>query len=186
MKRAVILHGTNASPDKNWFPWLKKFLEQHDYQVWVPELPHNDTPNRFTYNDFLLNSGWDFADNLVIGHSSGAVSVLNLISDERCPKIKTAVMVGVWTDNAGTHLDPERFKDLFPENGFNPVLLKSKSDNMLFVHGELDPTCPLEQAVALAKSTSSEVIIVSGGNHLTADYPELPQLTSALELHGWL
>jgi predicted alpha/beta hydrolase family esterase len=104
MKRAVILHGTNASPEKNWFPWLKKYLEQRGYQVWVPLLPNNDVPNRFTYNDFLFNSDWDFTDNLVIGHSSGAVSVLNLISDNRCPKISTAVMVGVWTDNAGTHL----------------------------------------------------------------------------------
>lgn len=186
MKRAVILHGTNASPDKNWFPWLKQFLEQNGYQVWIPLLPHNDIPNRHTYNDFLLNSDWDFTDNLVIGHSSGAVSVLNLISDNRCPKIKTAVMVGVWTDNAGTHLDPERFKDLFPENGFDIELLKSKTENMLFVHGEEDPTCPVEQAKALAKETNSSIVIVPGGNHLAADYPELPQLTDALESHGWL
>jgi len=186
MKRAVILHGTNASPEKNWFPWLKKILEQNNYQVWIPELPHNDTPNRHTYNDFLLSSGWDFTDNLVIGHSSGAVSVLNLISDERCPKIKTAVMVGVWTDNAGTHLDPQRFKDLFPENGFDINLLKSKTQNILFVHGELDPTCPIEQAKNLAISTSSDIVIVPGGNHLAGDYPELPQLTLALESRGWL
>ena len=186
MKRAVILHGTNSSPDKNWFPWLKNFLEQRDYQVWIPNLPNNDTPNRQTYNDYLFSSGWDFTDNLVVGHSSGAVSVLNLISDDRCPKINTAVMVGVWTDNAGTHLDPDRFKNLFPGNGFDVNLLKSKTQNMLFVHGELDPICPIEQAKALARSTASDIIIVEGGNHLGPDYPELPQLTDALQSHGWL
>lgn len=186
MKRAVILHGTNSGPEKNWFPWLKNFLEAKGYEVWVPHLPNNDIPNRHTYNDFLFSSDWDFADNLVIGHSSGAVSVLNLISDQRCPNIKTAVMVGVWTDNAGTHLDPERFKDLFPENGFDTNLLKSKTQNMLFVHGELDPTCPIEQAKSLAQETGGDMIIVEGGNHLAADYPELPQLTDALESRNWL
>lgn len=186
MKRAVILHGTNATPQKNWFPWLRSYLEQRDYQVWIPELPNNDTPNSHTYNDFLFSSDWDFTDNLVIGHSSGAVSVLNLISDERCPKINTAVMVGVWTDNAGTHLDPERFKNLFPENGFDIELIKSKTQNILFVHGEKDPTCPLEQAQDLAIKTGGDIVIVPNGNHLAADYPELPQLTSALESRDWL
>jgi len=186
MKRAVILHGTNASPEKNWFPWLKKYLEAKGYQVWVPSLPNNDIPNRHTYNDFLLSSDWDFSDNLVVGHSSGAVSVLNLISDKRCPKIKTAVMVGVWTDNSGTHLDPERFSNLFPESGFDINLLKSKTQNMLFVHGSEDPTCPLNQAQALALDTSSDIVIVDGGNHLGADYLELPQLTAALESRNWV
>lgn len=186
MKRAVILHGTNASPSKNWFPWLKEYLEQRGYEVWVPELPHNDIPNRHIYNDFLFSSGWDFTNNLVVGHSSGAVSVLNLISDERCPKISTAVMVGVWTDNADTHLDPERFKNLFPERGFDIDLIKSKSEHLLFVHGSEDPTCPLKQAQNLASATKSDIVIVQGGNHLAADYPQLPQLTEALESRNWL
>lgn len=92
-KRAVILHGTDASPDANWFPWLKEKLEAEGYEVWVPELPGNHTPNREVYNDFLFGSDWDLTDNIVVGHSSGAVSVLNLLMDERCPKVKLAVVV---------------------------------------------------------------------------------------------
>lgn len=98
MKRAVILHGTDAAPEQNWFPWLKQKLETEGYEVWAPLLPGNHTPNREVYNDFLLGQeqGWDFTDNIVVGHSSGAVAVLNLLMDPRCPKVKLGVMVGAW------------------------------------------------------------------------------------------
>lgn len=191
MKRAVLLHGTSSSPDGNWLPWLKSELERRGYQVWAPELPNNKTPNRHVYNDFLLNSEWDFTDNLVIGHSSGAVSILNLLADGRCPPIATGVLVGVWTDTAKAHLDHdglrrERFSDLIPTKGFDLGLIKQKAHHFLLLHGENDPYCPLDQAQWLAEQTSSELIVIPGGGHLGSTFSELPELTQNLEERGWL
>jgi hypothetical protein len=59
MKRAVILHGTDGSPDMNWFPWLKEKLEADGYEVWAPLLPENHTPSKEVYNNFLLGYDWD-------------------------------------------------------------------------------------------------------------------------------
>ncbi len=186
MKRAVILHGTDGAPEHNWFPWMKKWLEGRGYEVWVPELPNNHTPNRKVYNDFLLKAGWDFSDNLVIGHSSGAVTVLNLLMDERCPHIKTGVMVGAWAHMEESDLDKDQFKDLFPPGGFDFDTIKSKADNLLFLHGDDDPFCPLAQAKWLAEQTSSEIIMVPEGHHLGSKFTELPVLTKALEERRWL
>lgn len=188
MKRAVLLHGTGGSPESNWLPWLKKQLEEGGYEVWVPELPNNHTPSRHVYNDFLFGSNWDFTNNLVVGHSSGAVSVLNLLGDKRCPHIKVGAMVGAWAHMDETDLDAEQFKDLFPPDGFDFGLIKSKADHLLFLHGDNDPLCPLDQAQWLAQETSSEIIIVPGGGHLnrSAGFAELPQLTGALEERNWL
>jgi len=60
MKRAIILHGTDGNPESNWFPWLKARLEAEGYEVWVPLLPENHTPNRETYGNFLLDGQHDF------------------------------------------------------------------------------------------------------------------------------
>ena len=182
MKRAVILHGTDASPQMNWFQSVKYYLEKYNYEVWVPELPNNHTPNLRVYNDFLLNSDWDFSDNIVIGHSSGAVSVLNLLSDKRCPKIKTGILVGAWAHMKETDLDREQFKDLFPNEGFNFSAIKDKTQKLIFLHGDNDPYCPLGQAEWLAEKTNSEIIIIPDGHHLgKVREPDFPELIDVLE-----
>lgn len=115
MKRAVLIHGTDGNPENNWFPWVRAKLEAAGYEVWAPAMPENHTPNREVYGDFLFSSGWDFTDNLVIGHSSGAVEVLNLLMDPRCPNIKLGVMVGAWAGGKpGGYDTNEQFKNLFP------------------------------------------------------------------------
>lgn len=186
MKRAVILHGTDGAPTHNWFPWLKQQLESKGYEVWVPLLPNNHTPDRRVYNDFLFNSGWDFTDNLVIGHSSGAVTVLNLLMDDRCPKIGLGVIVGAWYQSADPWTPPDQFKSLFPESGFDFNKIKAKSGNLVYMHGENDPYCPLEQAKWLAKQTNSEIVVVPNGHHLGSKFKELPQIKEILKSRNLL
>ncbi|HSH56199.1 MAG TPA: alpha/beta fold hydrolase [Candidatus Limnocylindrales bacterium] len=186
--KALILHGTGATPNSNWFPWLKQKLEEQGYEVWIPLLPDNHTPNRETYNDSLFGSGWDFTDNIVIGHSAGAVSVLNLLMDKRCPPVKIGVMVGAW---AGNDFEPtpaqlkayqqanftrEQFAGLFPWEGFDFERIKAKTDKLIFVHGDDDPYCPLEQAQCLAGKLDADIHIIPNGQHLGSTYKEFPKL----------
>lgn len=175
-KRAVILHGTDATPESNWFPWLKKELEIRGYEVWVPELPNNHAPDRKVYNDFLFGQNWDFTDNIIVGHSSGAVSALNLLADKRCPKIKLGVMVSSWSHGVPEEMDYEQFIELFPPNGFDFETIKSKADKLAFIHGEKDPYCPLEQAQWLAKNCDAPIKVVQNGDHLGENYKELPEI----------
>jgi predicted alpha/beta hydrolase family esterase len=181
MKRAIILHGTDGKPDSNWFMWLKAQLESHGYEVWVPLLPNNHTPNRIVYNDFLFNSDWDFTDNIVIGHSSGAVSVLNLLMDGRCPHIQAACMIGVWARMEGTELAIEQFKNLFPLNGFDFPKIKNRAGHFLYIHGSDDPYCPIDQAKWIAENTGGDFVTVPNGQHLGANSTELPELLTLLQ-----
>lgn len=182
MKRAVILHGTDGNPEENWFPWLKGKLELKGYEVWVPQLPDCHTPNRDTYADFLLDSDFDFTDAVVIGHSSGAVEVLNILDDERFPKLKLAVMVGAWAGGKPNGYDTnEQFEYLFPPNGFDFAKMKQKAEKIEFLHGSDDPFCPLSQAEFLADNLNAPLTVVADGHHLGSRFRELPQLWEMME-----
>lgn len=166
MKKAVILHGTDGKPEGNWFPWLKAKLETKNYEVWVPLLPNNHTPDKEAYNDFLFDSGWDFADSIVVGHSSGAVSVLNLLMDERCPRIKLGVMVSAWSHGVPAGMGSEQFAKLFPKNGFDFEMITKKADRLAFLHSRNDPYCPLDQAEYLSKNLGATLAVLDTGGHL--------------------
>ncbi|HSX30738.1 MAG TPA: alpha/beta hydrolase [Candidatus Saccharimonadales bacterium] len=182
MKKAVILHGTDAGPEANWFPWLKAKLEAAGYQVWVPVLPENHTPNRDKYNDFLFGNGWDFEGNIVVGHSSGAVEVLNLLMDRRCPKIKMGLMVSAWAGGVPKDWpEPRQFAHLFPRWGFKWRRIRAHAQRLAFVHGSNDPYCPVEQAMTLSAKLKASLMIVPGGHHLGSGFTELPQLWPIIE-----
>ena len=182
MRHAIILHGTDGSPKENWFPWLKTKLRAEGYEVWAPLLPENHAPNRKTYGDFLLDGQHDLTDSIIIGHSSGAVEVLNLLMDERCPRIKLAVVVSAWAGGKPDGYETnEQFKNLFPSEGFDFAAIRQKADKIAFLHSSDDPYCPLSQAEYLAKQLEAPITAVPNGHHLGSRFTELPAVWSIIE-----
>src|SRR3989344_5767772 len=81
MKNVLLLHGSGNNSQGNWFPWLKKELEEKGFKVWVPNLPHADYPDISEWVDFIFSSkNWEFnKESLIIGHSAGATLILGLL-----------------------------------------------------------------------------------------------------------
>lgn len=185
MKRAVILHGTNGNPDSIWLPWLKKQLEANGYSVFAPLLPENHTPNKEIYDKFLKESNWDFEDNILVGHSSGATTVLNLISSDWFPKIKAAVLVGVFLNEKllGEKIEwykKGQFDGLFTVK-FDPSKLKQKCQHFYFIHGDNDPFCDIADAKELCSKVGGKFVEVPNGLHLSASSGRF-ELPEAIEL----
>ncbi len=185
MKTAVILHGVDEVPESGWFPWLKAQLEAAGYDVWVPTLPDGHTPDREAYSNLLLETGRDLTGAIVVGHDSGAVSILNLLMDKRCPKIRLGVLVAAWSGGLphGYEAGNTQFLKLFPRWGFRWRRIRSKADHLAFLHGNDDPYCPLQQAESLATLTRGSLTIVPNGGHLGSDFRELPQVWELIAPH---
>lgn len=188
MKRAVILHGTSSHPSHNWQPWIKDQLEKSGYDVFAPELPGNDTPNKDVYDDFLRTSGWDFTDNLLIGHSSGATTVLNLLSTDWLPQVKAAVLVGTFLNERLLHdvdwYSETQFSHLFPEGGFNVDAIKQKAGHLYFVHGDQDPLCDYDDAREFCQKVGGVFVPVKNAGHFSSPTSELPEIITTLKQYG--
>lgn len=183
MSKFLILHGTAASPDSNWFMWLKGVLIGKGHNVWLPQLPNSEKPNTATYNKFLL-SNKQFTideDTTLIGHSSGAVEILSLVQNLPAgTKVKAAVLVSAFKDDLGW----ESLDELFLEP-FDFDKIKANCDNFTYVHSDDDPHVPLEQAKYLADETDGELIVFPGQGHFNTDlgprYKRFPELLEFIE-----
>ncbi len=170
---------------------MKKTLEKAGYEVFVPLLPDNHKPNRNTYEKFLKESGWDFTDNLIVGHSSGATTVLNLLSSDWFPNASTVVLAGTFLNEKLTRgaswVEPGQFDELF-QGVYDAITLKKRARAFYFVHGSNDPYCDIEDARTLCNELDGSFITVKDGHHLGggSGLTELPQLEDRLRQDGIL
>ncbi|MES2970719.1 MAG: alpha/beta fold hydrolase [Patescibacteria group bacterium] len=187
MKRAVILHCFQGTSASHWYPWLKQQLENYGYEVWAPDMPHNHQPNARETTDFLLaNKEWDFNDNLLIGHSWGAVQAMHLLQNlPHTQQVKTAVLVSAFTSEL-----PDKFEWSHPLAGlfnepFDYGVIKSKARKLLFIHGDNDSVCDPKRAEWLAQQVGGEYTEVPGGKHFSTSgdpsYSEFPALIKILK-----
>jgi serine hydrolase len=183
MTKFLILHGTDGSPESNWFMWLKGVLIGKGHEVWLPQLPHSNTPNTKTYNEFLLsNSDFVFDKNtVIIGHSSGAVEILSLL--QHLPSesvVRAAILVSAFKDD----LNWDSLKGLFIKP-FDFDEMKRHCLNFTFIHSDNDPYCPIEHAEYLAEQTGGKLIILEGQGHfnteLSPHYRQFPELLDLIE-----
>ncbi len=188
-KRALILHSTDSSPDNYWLPWMREQLEASGFEVFAPLLPNNTVPNRHTYEKFLQDSGWDFTDNLIVGHSSGATTALNLLSSDWFPDASTVILAGTFLNQRLTKdadwVQPGQFDNLFLEN-YDASVIKKRAQAFYFVHGSNDPYCDIDDAHNLCDELNGTFIVVPNGHHLgsSSGLTELPQLTEQLRQDG--
>ncbi|MBU2592141.1 MAG: alpha/beta fold hydrolase [Patescibacteria group bacterium] len=190
MKNALILHGTGNNSKGNWFPWLKQELKGCGWKVWVPDLPQSDKPNTKRYNQHILaNREWEFnKDSVLIGHSSGAVAILGLLSHLPANVVvDTCILVGSFKDNLGC----KDFSGLFQEP-FDFKKIKKHAKRFVFIHSDNDPHCPLEHAKYLREQLDGELIIKKGQGHFNLEkgkeYRQFPFLLNVLEWkkNNWL
>lgn len=183
MTKFLILHGTDASPKANWFMWLKGKLIGFGNTVWLPQLPDSDKPNAKTYTNFILNNKeFEIDSNTVlIGHSSGAVEILNLLQQLPAETmVKAAILVSAFKDD----LDWDSLTGLF-EEPFDFKGIAVHCNRFVFIHSDNDPYVPLEQAEYLSEALGGELMLFDGQGHfnteLSPDYKEFPELMEIIE-----
>lgn len=188
MKQALILHGTDASPEANWFRWLEAFMKNAGHNVWLPQLPSSATPNAKIYNSFLLNEP-KFVYNeetVLIGHSSGAVEILSLLQNlPEAITVGDVYLVSAFKDS----LNWDALDGLFIEP-YDYELIKTKARSITLIHSDNDPYVPSEHARYLAEMLDARLLVFPGQGHFNLEksetYRTFPLLAQVIETNGIL
>lgn len=182
MKNALILHSAGNTAKGNWFPWLKKEMEQMGYQVWLPDLPHADEPILAEWKEYIFaNKEFIFSkETVIIGHSAGATFILGLL--EALPRgiqIQKAILVaGFMEEGEKKELHPYK-KGLL--KGFDWKKIQKSCRRFYFIASDNDPyLCGVDQAQILQDRLGGEVVLMVGEGHFNLDkgnkYKQFPEL----------
>jgi predicted alpha/beta hydrolase family esterase len=181
MKKAFIFHGTGASREDHWFPWLEEKLQNEGVEVSRPDFP---TPEGQELDDWLkVLDEQDIeidGETVLIGHSLGAVFILNILN-RRDADIEAAYLVSAWTGL----LPDERFNEwnsTFQDQDFDFEKIRSRCGDFHQFHSASDPYVPLEKAGELAADLGSNLHLVADAAHFNTDsgYTEFPELLDLL------
>jgi len=173
MKRVFIIHGWEADPDSNWFPWLKNELEKKGFAAIVPAMPNSAHPDCQEWVDHLKKIVEQVdEDTFFVGHSLGPIAILRFL--ETLPagqKASEVIMVAGFSESLGI---PET------ENFFLKSLdyekIKKTVKKFIAINSDDDPYVPMSQGKILEKELGAELIVMHNCGHLNAGtgFFELP------------
>lgn len=163
MTKVFIFHGTGGDPEENWFPWLKKKLEEKGCEVIVPQFatPENQTLETWfqVFNNYKDKVD---ADTILIGHSVGGSFLLRVLESLEKPvkaSFFVATPIGIppivnWSGDApytGHPFDWERIR---------------KNGGKIFIwHSDTDPYVGMENGKKLAEYLHTDLIFRPNCGH---------------------
>lgn len=180
MKNYFIIHGSNGHSKENWFPWMKKSLEEKGYECIVPDFPCE--------NGHILSEWYSVLDKYkekitpettFIVHSRGLSFLLNLLRDYDY-RIDKLVAVGGFIENLWHK--PGTPKTTFFAKEFDFERVKSRCNTILNYQSDNDPYIPVEHGKRVSEALDAKYVLIQGAGHFNsaAGYTDFPKLLEDL------
>ncbi|CAB5527901.1 MULTISPECIES: RBBP9/YdeN family alpha/beta hydrolase [Providencia] len=180
-KKFLIVHGYTASPEKNWFPWLKSELEALGAFVNVPTMPDSLAPNPERWQQRLQHLPFDIDENtILIGHSLGCVTALRFLQHAG-QSVAGYVLVSGFDEEQPTlpELQPHTVEPL------NYDELIKVANNRISIISTNDEIVSPGSSKALAEALKTQVIIEESAGHFLdrEGYTEFKTLLDTIKTH---
>lgn len=101
MKKVYVTHGYTADPTRNWFPWLKKEVENLGIECECLAMPDSNAPNPHAWLEHHKRTLKLNEETVLIGHSLGCIALLNYLAVTQ-QKVNTAIFVSGFYEKLST------------------------------------------------------------------------------------
>jgi len=170
VKRVIIAHGWDGTPEEGWFPWLKKELEEKGFEVIIPALPDAGSPRIQKWVPALASVvGVADGDTYFVGHSMGCQTIARYL--EQLPdgqKVGGAIFVaGFFKRLSGLEDDLDVYETDKHWLGTPLDLSKVKShlSKSIAIFSDDDPYVPMDNQDDFRDKLGSEIVIMHNMKH---------------------
>lgn len=182
MKTVLILHGIEGYAGIHWQKWLHDELGKKGYKIIMPDLPNPNKPDRKTWLNIVVElvKRINPHDLIIVGHSLGVVTALDLI-ERMDNKIGMLVSVSGFSEDCRAELNSYFMK----EKIINLKKLKSLINKSIVIYGDNDPYVPQKLLAKLAEGLGVKPVIIKNGGHLNtaSGYTKFTQLLNFFTIH---
>jgi len=162
----LIFHGTLGNPESNWFPWLKRKLQEDGHNVLVPHFP---TPEGQSFDAWRAIAeknldGLDPADTILVGHSLSPVFILRL-AEQSQKSFLAAFLTAPFMGKLG--IEPyDTLNASFMVPPFDWPVIQSNIAEIHCFAGSDDPYVPLSFSQTVAQQAGGDLTVIDKGGHL--------------------
>lgn len=175
----LLLHGSFGSPFVNWFPYLRKNLENREKTVYTPDMPtgvgYQNYENWSNVIKAYLNSGIIGENTVIFAHSIAPVFVSHFLIENKI-RVKRLIFVCGFNNYLGIDDDYDNVnKSMF----FDDLsLIHDYCDEIICLYTDNDPYVDYKKEKEFADIVADKQIIIPGGGHLNSEsgYEEFDKL----------
>ena len=179
MNNYIILHGSFGSKDGNWFPWLKKKLENKNLDVVVPQMPVGVGNQNYDNWSSEFNKLKIDENTIIIAHSIAPVFVCKYLINKKI-KVKKLIFVCGFNNYLGIDKDFDAVNEpMFLDNLSD---IKNYCDNIICFYSDNDPYVKFDVEQDFADTVSNKQIIIKNGGHINAEsgYTEFEEILEVI------
>ncbi len=169
-KTVIIIHRWEGNPEGDWYPALKKILEQKGYFVLIPKMPNPIAPNMHAWISKLNETiPAPTKETLLIGHSIGCQTILRWLS--MLPKKKIVgkiILVAPWMKLKFVEKESKEIAQPWEETPIAWSMAKKHTASSTCLFSDNDPYVAVAQAAVFRKNLGAKTHIEKNKGHFTS------------------
>ncbi len=188
MRKVILVHGWDGSPEKDWFPWVTGQLKSKGYDVIVPSMPNPESPEIDAWVTYLANEVKEYDQETVfVGHSIGCQTIMRYF-EKQTTKAKAGIFVAGWFNLTNISDWEQAIAKPWIETNINYEKVKNGFLKPIkVILGDNDKLVPYQEtAQQFKEKLNAEIIMVPNAGHFNPSdgYNEFPKLIELIETLG--
>ncbi len=175
----LLVHGSFESPFSNWIPYLRKEIEDKNFEVYTPDFPTGVGYQNYENWSKLLKTYVDAniinENTIIFAHSIAPIFICKFLVENKI-RVKRLVFICGFNNYLGIDKDYDTVNESMYFDNLSDI--KNYCSDIVCFYSDNDPYVKYEAEKEFADTITDNHIMISGGGHLNSEsgYTEFTEL----------